>query len=323
MGVGLDAKTRLAYARAEELLSPLNVPVDLAAAQYAEARCPLADVGVGIVEAARDYAHRHAGIMADKPVADAVAELIGQIEAEQKNTTNGTRRKATWAKLLRSHLGKVSRDFNCPVAALDSSQIEPWLAGLKSSERTRRNVRDCLAYFLRWAKARNYLPKDADPLANVQTLRKRKRGAVEVITAEQLARLFEQAPADLVPYLALRAFASQPRFRQAGFLVGALEEFIAERQEFLGDAFEELGSLRPGRFAIRRERRLGQFHRGVHLVRARRVKGRFERRPVEGIGGVEGIAAVHGQLIADKILSVQSHNEFKPRRPDFSTNQYR
>jgi integrase len=207
VGVGLDAKTRLAYGRAEELLAPLSVPVELVAAQYAEARRLLADVGVGIVEAARDYARRHAGIVADKPVADAVAELLGQIEAEQKNTRYGTRRKEAWAKLLRSHLGKLARDFGCQVAALESSMLEPWLVGLKCSERTRRNVRDCIAFFVRWAKARNYLPKDADPLANVQNFRKRKLGAVEVITAEQLARLLEQAPVDLIPYLALRTFA--------------------------------------------------------------------------------------------------------------------
>ena len=52
------------------------------------------------------------------------------------------------------------------------------------------------------------------------------------------------------------AFAFQPRFRQAGFPVGPLDEIVAERQEFLADPFEELGSLRSGRFAIRHERQL-------------------------------------------------------------------
>jgi integrase len=164
-------------------------------------------VGVGIVEAARDYARRHAGIVADKSVRDAVAELLGQIEAEQKNTRNGIRRKEAWVKLLRAHLGKLARDVSGPVASLDSALIEPWLVGLKCSERTRRNVRDCLGYFVRWAQGRNYLPKDAEPLRNVQNFRKRKLGAVQVISAEHLARLLKQAPRDFVPYLALRAFA--------------------------------------------------------------------------------------------------------------------
>jgi integrase len=207
LGVGLDASTRLAYIRAEELLAPLDIAVDVAVSRYVEARRILADVGADVVEAARDYARRHAGIVANKTVSEAVKELLEQIEIERNNTSNGTRRKEAWAKLLSAHLGKVSRDFNCDAAALDSSQIEPWLVGLQCSERTRRNVRDCFAFFIRWCKGRNYLPKDADPLLNVQNFRKRKRGVVEIINADGLVRLFGKAEGDFIPYLALRSFA--------------------------------------------------------------------------------------------------------------------
>jgi integrase len=134
--------------------------------------------------------------------------LIAQIETEQQNTTNGTRRKEPWLKLLRANVqNKLARDFNCNVCDLSSATLEPWLIGLKGAERTRRNIRDCVAFFLKWAKGRNYLPKDADPLANVLNFRKRKRGAVKVIRAEDLAKLFAHAPDDFIPYLALRAFA--------------------------------------------------------------------------------------------------------------------
>jgi integrase len=85
--------------------------------------------------------------------------------------------------------------------------LEPWLIGLKCSERTRCNIRDCVGYFIKWAKGRNYLSKDADPLANVQKFRKRKRGAVKILSAAELNQLFGHASEDFIPYLALRAFA--------------------------------------------------------------------------------------------------------------------
>jgi integrase len=60
---------------------------------------------------------------------------------------------------------------------------------------------------LKWAKGRNYLHKDADPLANVLKFRKRKRGAVKVISANELTQIFSKAPDEFTPYLVLRAFA--------------------------------------------------------------------------------------------------------------------
>ncbi|HET7624381.1 MAG TPA: site-specific integrase [Verrucomicrobiae bacterium] len=198
---------RLAYIRAIDALANINVPIDVAAARYAEAHRQLAQTTGDVIEAARQYARQHAGVV-QKSVADAVTELLEQIKTEQKNTVNGTRRKDAWLKLLRSHLQeKLALSFQCKVNDLSSSNLGLWLISLKLAERTRRNVRDCVAFFLKWAKGRNYLSKDADPLANVQQFRKRKRGAVKIISADVLVQLLIHAPEDFIPYLALRAFA--------------------------------------------------------------------------------------------------------------------
>jgi integrase len=197
---------RLAYLRATEALAGTNTPIDIACREYANAVSLLHGFGT-LTEAARFFAKHHVGIV-NKSISEAVDELIDQIETEQKNTHNGTRRKDAWLKLLGSHLkGKLARDFHQNVTELSSATLEPWLIGLKGSERTRSNIRDCVAFFIKWAKGRNYLPKDADPLANVQKFRKRKRGAVQIISANELAQLLAHAPEDFVPYLALRAFA--------------------------------------------------------------------------------------------------------------------
>lgn len=203
----LPAKARLAYARADQLLEPLDVPVEVAVAEYVEARRHLAPTGAGIVVAAQDYARRHGSIVGHKTVAEAVAELLAQIESEQGNTRGGTRRKDAWLALLRYHLGKLARDLRCEVASLNSATLGPWLVGLKVSERTRCNTRAAVAYLLHWCQSRNYLARDVDPMEGVQNFRKRRVGAVTVIGATELSRLLEHAPDDFVAYLALRAFA--------------------------------------------------------------------------------------------------------------------
>src|SRR6185437_8699943 len=137
----LTANQRLEIQRALEILAPLNIPLDLAASRYAQAHGALAETKADLVEAARQYAKQHGGVI-QKSVADAVTELLAHIETEQKNTVNGTRRKQAWAKLLRSHLQcKLAEHFQCNVSDLTSNALEPWLIGLKLAERTRRNVR--------------------------------------------------------------------------------------------------------------------------------------------------------------------------------------
>lgn len=203
----LTAPERLAVQRALQLLSPGTLPIDMVVGHYVEAHRQLRDSGVDLMEAVRFFLRRHSGVV-QKTVPDAAAELIAQIEAEQKNTMNGTRRKDAWCKLLKAHLvGKLARDIQCNVSDVSSALLETWLVGLQASERTRCNVRDCVAFFLKWAKGRNYLPKDADPLAHVQKFRKRKRGAIKVITPDELTKLFHSAWSDIIPYLALRSFA--------------------------------------------------------------------------------------------------------------------
>jgi len=202
----LRSSDRMAYLRATEALAHLNVPIDSACRDYAEAVKILAGVG-SLTEAARFFVQQRSGVV-QKPVSEAVNELVAQIETEQRNTSNGTRRKDAWLKLLKTHLqNKLAKNFCCNVADLSSATLGPWFVALKCSERSRSNIRDCVAFFLKWCKGKAYLNNSADPLANVQKFRKRKRGAIKIISAEELGKLLANTPENFVPYLALRAFA--------------------------------------------------------------------------------------------------------------------
>ena len=115
---------------------------------------------------------------------------------------------ADWVKLLRSHIeNKFSEAFSVRVDEIEPSQINAWLAGLDCAERTKKNIRDCLKHFFKWCRARGYLDKETDLLADVQDFRKRKRGKIHTLTPDELSKLMKAVEAPLLPYIALRAFA--------------------------------------------------------------------------------------------------------------------
>ena len=190
-----------AYLRAKESLPP-GVAIDFACGVYSD--CIKALVGHGNpVEACREYAKRHSRITAKATVPDAVKEMIKQEEIQR----NGKRR-AAWVKLLRSHIeNKFAEAFSVRVDEIEPSQINAWLAGLDCAERTKKNIRDCLKHFFKWCRARGYLDKDTDLLADVQDFRKRKRGKIHTLTPDELSKLLKAVEAPLLPYIALRAFA--------------------------------------------------------------------------------------------------------------------
>src|SRR5438093_752891 len=71
----LKDAARLQYARAQECLAPLGVPLDIAASEYAQALAILNSNG-SLVEAARHFASTHAGAILPRRTEDLVADLI-------------------------------------------------------------------------------------------------------------------------------------------------------------------------------------------------------------------------------------------------------
>ena len=200
----LNNRDQLCYQRAQESLSGLNVALDTACAQYAEALRALNGKGT-LLEACQDFARRHGSITTKLMVPDAVKKMIEQEESQQDG-----KRKQAWVKLLKAHLqgeGKFAQSFNCEVGRVESRELNQWLTGLKCSERTKKNARDCVGHFFKWCRGQGYLSKDADPLANVSDFRKRRRGAIHILTSDELRKLLKHVEADLLPYIALRAFA--------------------------------------------------------------------------------------------------------------------
>ena len=190
------------YTRAKGHLEGTGLALDTACQIIADCLKALGGKGTPI-EACRDYAKRHGKIAAKITILAAAKEMIEQEEREQDG-----KRKVAWVKLLKTHVqNKFACDFNKHVHEIEPSDLNTWLAKLDCAERTKKNIRDTLKHFFKWCRGRGYLPKDSDLLADVQDYRKRKRGKIEILSPDELRKLLAKATDDLLPYVALRAFA--------------------------------------------------------------------------------------------------------------------
>jgi integrase len=117
---------------------------------------------------------------------------------------------------LRSRLTQFSDTFDGkPVAEITSSQIDEWLrslsdkgTGKRLSPVTRNNFRRVLIVAFNFAREHGYcVGNPAEKTARAKVI----ETVIGILTVDQTARLLENAPAELVPYVAIGAFAGLRR----------------------------------------------------------------------------------------------------------------
>ncbi len=192
----LKSADRAAYLRAQQLLSPLGVAIETAAAQFAEAKKALGDAPLS--QAVEFFLQRHPRNIKARPVKDVVSELLASKEGD--GLSEG------YLRHLRYDLEKFGKGFSCNIGTITGAEIDGWLRGLKVAPRTRNNLRASVQTLFSYAKARKYLPKDHDEIEAVP-LAKDNDGDIEVFTPAEMIELLWFAPPHLVPFLALGAFA--------------------------------------------------------------------------------------------------------------------
>jgi integrase len=116
---------------------------------------------------------------------------------------------------LRSRLRQFSEAFDGrPVASISSQMVDEWLRSLsdKSGKRlapvTRNHFRRVLSVAFNFGKGRGYC---VDNPVQGSAKAKEIEGVVGILTVEETARLLESAAPELVPYLAIGAFAGLRR----------------------------------------------------------------------------------------------------------------
>jgi integrase len=110
---------------------------------------------------------------------------------------------------LQSRLGQFAKAFDeRKVAEITTAEIDDWLRSLDVSATTRNNFRRVLMVAFNYAKGRGYAA--ANPAAETAKARQIE-GTIGILTVKQTAALLEAASSDLVPFIAIAAFAGLRR----------------------------------------------------------------------------------------------------------------
>jgi site-specific recombinase XerD len=105
---------------------------------------------------------------------------------------------------IKQRLGRFVTDFSDrAIKTLTVREIEDWLHGLDLSPQTVNNFRAIIGAFFEYAVRRELVEKN--PVTAVDKI-KVVGTAPDIFTPEELARLLNTAPAELVPALAIQAF---------------------------------------------------------------------------------------------------------------------
>ena len=188
---------RESYLAAQRILKQIEVPLVAAAEDYVQCRKLLGDVPLR--HAVEDFCRRTNGVKLGVMVPDVVMEVIAAKEQDGVSDY--------YKSQLRSVLGLFGRAFPGPIMDVKADEIDTWLRSKKLAPVTRNNRLTLLRVMFGFAKQRNYLPAN-EPTAPDQ-ISKVKVGATktEIYQPDEIEKLLNAAPAVVIPYLAIGAFA--------------------------------------------------------------------------------------------------------------------
>jgi integrase len=192
----LRSADRASYRRARELLDPLGVGLEVAAAQYAHSKKLLGDTPLST--AVEFYLRKHPTRIEAKVVMEVVAEFLAAKEADGCG--------ARYLQCLRYNLGTFEKRFQGAIGSVAGGEVDAWLRSSGLSPRTRNNIRTSLHTLFKFAEGRRYLPKDHDELDAVSVVNDRE-GDIEVFTAAELTEILCCASERMIPFLVVGAFA--------------------------------------------------------------------------------------------------------------------
>jgi integrase len=130
-----------------------------------------------------------------------LATLIEEYLAAQKRL----KRSETHISDLNQRLGRFKESFgNQPIRTLTTVEIEAWLHRLKLSPQSINNFRSRLAALFAYAEKRSYVEKN--PVTAIDKVNL-VDAPPEIFTPDQLTKVLEACPADLLPCIVFGAFA--------------------------------------------------------------------------------------------------------------------
>jgi integrase len=103
-------------------------------------------------------------------------------------------------------LAKFCESYDQPLLSITTSDVEQFLNGLEAAPQTRNNCRKLLRTLFQFATHRGYAPKNHDVMDGVAKARMPDT-EIEIFTPAEIQRLLTAVRPELVPYLAIGAFA--------------------------------------------------------------------------------------------------------------------
>ncbi len=195
----LSDADRFAYIRADEILSPVRVPIDVVCREYVEA-VQILGGKASVVEACREWVKRNAVQLPKISIADAVTKVQQRAVLDKKS-------KARQHE-LEVLLNKFADNFQCDAHTITPSLISGYLTGLGLSERSKRNHQDVIKHLNNWLVLHGYLAKGTDWMDGVQKYSKRKRGEVTIYTPEEMEKVMKVAKGWEVAFCSISGFST-------------------------------------------------------------------------------------------------------------------
>jgi len=157
----------------------------------------LEEHGVSLRDVVGDYLARNERIKTSVRIDDAIDDFLATKKAAGKSDR--------YLQDLKSRCNRFGKDYGeRTLAEIDVATVERWLEGLKVSALTRNNYRRAVSVFFGWGVKRGFCA--GNPVADTERA-KEVSVRVERFEAGELRVMLNAAPAELLPFLAIGAFA--------------------------------------------------------------------------------------------------------------------
>ena len=190
----LSGADRDSYLAAMRQLRPLDVPLNVAIAEYVAAK----SIGVPLLQAAELYHETYKVTIPDKAIPEIYQEMLA---AKKRDGASDA-----YLHDLKMRLGPFSRDFKDYVASVTTAEIDAWLRKVNASPRSRNNHRNAIVSLFNFAKAAGYLNRDKSTAAEHSALAKAKRKAISFFTPQEMASLLGSDDKVIRPMFVLGGF---------------------------------------------------------------------------------------------------------------------
>jgi len=185
----------LIYSKAKAFLVGTGKQLDEVVKDAVEANRIL-EWKVKLSEAAEFYAQKRLRIK-QRTVPEVVKELLeSRVHKSQRHY-----------KDLVSRLGRFAKDNTGYVSNITEGEITQWLRGLGLSPRSHDNFRGVIVLLFRFAQKKGYLSGERTEAEKTEPMGDNSEGEIAIFNPAEITRLLNAAGNDVLPYLALGAFA--------------------------------------------------------------------------------------------------------------------